>query len=112
MSSLDTHVAAHIVRHCIFGLLANRTRIIVTENAEVIYRANQVVRIENGCMRSSKLGHGSLDSVGGGAEAYATVDDDAAMLSSIELNADAGDQSSLDSVMMEVCVCVGVARKN
>lgn len=91
-------MTGHIVRHCIFGLLAAKTRIIVTENAKVLFRANQVLRIENGSIGPSKLGRGSFDS---GAE-QDSDDEENDVMPAIDLNEDAGDGCSLDSVMMEV----------
>lgn len=41
-------MATHIVRHCIFGLLAKKTRIIITENKTVLHNATQVWQVDNG----------------------------------------------------------------
>lgn len=48
LSALDAHVAAYIVKHCIYGFLAKKTRIIVTQNKSLLERANQIVHVENG----------------------------------------------------------------
>lgn len=48
LSALDAHVASHIIKHCIFGFLANKTRIIVTENKTVLFNASQVLQLDDG----------------------------------------------------------------
>lgn len=48
LSALDAHVAAFVVKHCIFGFLAKKTRIIVTQNKSVLDHANQIIHVENG----------------------------------------------------------------
>lgn len=48
LSALDAHVAAFIVKNCIFGFLSKKTRIIVTQNKSLLEHANQVVHVENG----------------------------------------------------------------
>ncbi|CRL01103.1 CLUMA_CG014374, isoform A [Clunio marinus] len=48
LSALDAHVAAYIVKHCIFGLLSKKTRIIVSQNKSLLDRASQIIHVENG----------------------------------------------------------------
>lgn len=48
LSALDAHVAAYIVKHCIFGFLSRKTRIIVTQNKCLLEHANQIIHVENG----------------------------------------------------------------
>ncbi|XP_058453342.1 ATP-binding cassette sub-family C member 10 [Malaya genurostris] len=55
LSALDAHVASHIVRHCIFGLLKSKTRIIVTQHPTVLTRANQILHIEKGVVSQSDI---------------------------------------------------------
>ncbi|XP_058815016.1 ATP-binding cassette sub-family C member 10 [Topomyia yanbarensis] len=55
LSALDAHVASHIVRYCIFGLLKDKTRIIVTQHPLVLNRANQILYIEGGVVSQSDI---------------------------------------------------------
>ena len=48
LSALDAHVASKIVKSCIFGYLAKKTRIIVTQNKSLLEHANQIIHMENG----------------------------------------------------------------
>lgn len=48
LSALDAHVATHIVRHCVLGILRHKTRIIVTEHKRLLAIADQVLSVENG----------------------------------------------------------------
>lgn len=48
LSALDAHVAAKIVKLCVFGYLAKKTRIIVTQNKSLLEHANQIIHVENG----------------------------------------------------------------
>lgn len=52
LSGLDAHVAAYIVKYCIFGFLSKKTRIIVTHNKSLLDRANQIIHIQNGQVTS------------------------------------------------------------
>lgn len=62
LAALDAHVANHIVKHCILGLLKDRTRIIVTENRTLYYYANQILHVENGTVSQSDFALGSFES--------------------------------------------------
>ncbi|XP_055546475.1 ATP-binding cassette sub-family C member 10 [Wyeomyia smithii] len=55
LSSLDAHVASHVVRHCIFGLLKDKTRIIVSQHPVVLSHANQILHVENGTVSQSDI---------------------------------------------------------
>lgn len=55
LSALDAHVASHIVRHCIFGWLRQKTRIIVTQHPTILNQANQIWHVENGTVSQSDI---------------------------------------------------------
>lgn len=63
LSALDAHVASHIVQYCIFGLLKDKTRIIVTNNKYLFYHASQILHMENGLLSSSESMSESSDLV-------------------------------------------------
>lgn len=46
LSALDAHVAAHIIRFCIFGFLLKKTRVIVSQNKTLHEHANQVIQVD------------------------------------------------------------------
>lgn len=46
LACLDAHVANAVIEKCIFGLLAQKTRLIVTSNRSVIRRADQLFQCE------------------------------------------------------------------
>ncbi|KAL9928388.1 ATP-binding cassette sub-family C member 10 isoform 1-T2 [Glossina fuscipes fuscipes] len=48
LASLDAHVANHIVKNCLLGLLKDKTRIIVTRSVTLFYYAHKILNIENG----------------------------------------------------------------
>lgn len=48
LSCLDAHVANHVIKYCIFGLLANKTRLVVTEQRSVLRRASQILHLDKG----------------------------------------------------------------
>lgn len=95
LASLDAHVANHVVKHCILGLLRKKTRLIVTENRTICYYANQVLRMENGRLMPSDIASGSFD--------CDYLDEDMAddhKIPLIEINDDG--KHSIDSVLLEV----------
>ena len=47
LSSVDNHVAAHIVEHCLLGLLKGKTRILVTHRYNCLDKVDRVVEIKN-----------------------------------------------------------------
>lgn len=61
LSSVDAHVAAHIIKYCILGLLENKTRIIVTENKTILNRADQIFHVENGSITKADVFNNSDD---------------------------------------------------
>lgn len=98
LSALDTHVTTHIVKHCILGLLKNKTRIVVTENKCLYFHADQILHVENGTVTQSEYeSRGSFDS----DFELEIVEEAFKKSGSVELGGD-GDTKSVDSVMMEV----------
>lgn len=55
LSALDAHVANQIIKHCIFGYLLKKTRIIVTQNKTLIEHANQIITVDKGTVTSIDL---------------------------------------------------------
>lgn len=94
LSALDAHVAAYIVKHCIFGYLSKKTRIIVTHNKTLLEHANQVIHIENGIVSCIDLMNDD--------DEYFTDDETDYMPAQrrTPTHVDA-DQRSLDSCLME-----------
>lgn len=96
LASVDTHVAKHIVKHCILGLLNHSTRIIVTENGLLTFHANQVLHVENGTVRPSDVTSEFYDDY----DSYLYGNE---LSSNVKTNqSDDFDKKSLDSVMLEV----------
>lgn len=94
-SALDAHVASYIIKHCIFGILAKKTRIIVTQNKTLLDNANQIVHVENGLVSCIDLMNDESD---------ISDDDEVHFMTSSrrELNdADLEDRKSIDSCLME-----------
>lgn len=50
LSAVDTHVSKHIFRECVIKYLANKTRILVTHQLQVLNRADQIVVMSNVCL--------------------------------------------------------------
>ncbi|XP_035794196.1 multidrug resistance-associated protein 7-like [Anopheles albimanus] len=71
LSALDAHVARHIVRYCIFGLLKNKTRIMITAHPMVLSRATQTLHVESG-----KITQSDVNSVGSMLSEYDDYDED------------------------------------
>lgn len=55
LASLDAHVASHIIKNCIFGLLNKKTRIIVTEHKTLLDNSNQIIHVDDGKVSSIDL---------------------------------------------------------
>ncbi|XP_053672965.1 ATP-binding cassette sub-family C member 10 [Anopheles nili] len=53
LSALDAHVASHIIRHCVFGLLKHKTRILVTQHSMLLNRATQILHVQDGQVTQS-----------------------------------------------------------
>lgn len=95
LASLDAHVANHVVKYCILGLLKKKTRLIISENRTLFYYANQIKHMENGRLTPSDIASGSFDSD--------CLDEDITddlKIPLIEINDDG--KRSIDSVLMEV----------
>lgn len=97
LAAVDTHVAKHIVKHCILGLLKHTTRIVVTENRLLTYNANQVLRVENGTVRLVETASESYDDGDDDDDDSYRRDNDMKVNQIID-----SDKKSLDSVMLEV----------
>lgn len=50
LSSLDVHVANHVIKYCLLGLLANTTRVVVSDQRVLQRRASQILHFDNGQM--------------------------------------------------------------
>lgn len=61
LSALDAHVAKHIIRHCILGLLKEKTRIVVTRSTQLFFHANQILHVQDGALRPSDYMTESID---------------------------------------------------
>uniref|UniRef100_A0A336LPK6 ABC-type xenobiotic transporter n=1 Tax=Culicoides sonorensis TaxID=179676 RepID=A0A336LPK6_CULSO len=108
LSALDAHVASHIVKHCIFGFLTNKTRIIVTENKTVLFFATQVLQLDDGRVsevdrnvlgRSFEEDSQELDDV--------QYESELASVSSALLDDNDDDTLSIDSLIMQETKEVG-----
>lgn len=98
LSALDPHVAAHIVKNCIFDLLQYKTKIVVTENRTMFYHANQILHVNNGTVKPSDI----LSGIDSDDDNLSSEDEVGPMAASLELNDDQMDELSVDSVLMEV----------
>lgn len=94
LAAVDTHVAKHIIKHCLLDLLKHSTRIIVTENRLLTYHANQVLHIADGTVKPSDITPEDYDDDDGYIYDGGSSHDD------LKVNDDA-DRKSLDSVMLE-----------
>uniref|UniRef100_A0A182RBN2 ABC-type xenobiotic transporter n=1 Tax=Anopheles funestus TaxID=62324 RepID=A0A182RBN2_ANOFN len=103
LSALDAHVASHIIRHCLFGLLKDKTRIVVTQHAMVLNRASQILHVEAGQVSQS-----DAPNVGSLLSDYDDYDEDTSTTLSLANGTSPyvavrqeEDQRSTDSVLME-----------
>lgn len=94
MAAVDTHVAKHIVKHCLLDLLKHKTRVIVTENRFLIYHANQVLHVD-GTVRPSDITSEDYDDDGYMYD-YDSSKADVKVNDNVE-----EDRNSLDSVMLD-----------
>lgn len=99
LASLDAHVAKHIVKYCILGLLKEKTRILVTENQTLFYYSNQILHIENGVVTTSDFALGSFESEN--IESSSTSSDELNSPISFELNTE--DFARNESSTFDVC---------
>lgn len=97
LSALDTHVASHVVRHCILGLLKEKTRIIVTDNRTLFFNANRILHVEDGSIIANEFSNSFDSDVDGDLGTDETI-----AMPSIELIDDGADKKSVDSIMMKV----------
>ncbi|KAH8376592.1 hypothetical protein KR093_000185, partial [Drosophila rubida] len=100
LSALDAHVANHIIRHCLLGLLKHKTRIVVTRSTQLFFHANQILHVKDGKLSPSDYMTESidlsLDGVGDGGESQELLQ------GTLELpNAADEDKKSVDSLLME-----------
>uniref|UniRef100_A0A182IX99 ABC-type xenobiotic transporter n=1 Tax=Anopheles atroparvus TaxID=41427 RepID=A0A182IX99_ANOAO len=100
LSALDAHVASHIIRHAVFGLLKDKTRIIVTQHPMVLNRASQILHVESGRVTQS-----DVPNVGSLLSDYDDYEEDtlsmaAATRETPETDA-TDDRRSIDSALME-----------
>ncbi|EDW04066.1 ATP-binding cassette sub-family C member 10 [Drosophila grimshawi] len=61
LSALDAHVSKHIIRHCLLGLLKQKTRIVVTRSTQLFFHANMILHVQDGQMRTSDYMTESID---------------------------------------------------
>ncbi|XP_026844252.1 multidrug resistance-associated protein 7 [Drosophila persimilis] len=61
LSSLDAHVARHIIKHCILRLLKHKTRIVVTRSVPLFFHANQILQVKDGQLGPSEYMTQSID---------------------------------------------------
>lgn len=54
-------MAKHIIRHCLLGLLKQKTRIVVTRSTQLFFHANQILHVEDGQLRPSVYMTESID---------------------------------------------------
>ncbi|XP_067624566.1 ATP-binding cassette sub-family C member 10 [Eurosta solidaginis] len=101
LASLDAHVARHIIKYCILGLLKQKTRIVVTRSLSLFYHAHQILHVEDGKVTQSQYMSESVDDLDLNED---TTDDiyDYTRRSSIELDDGSSlDKKSVDSIMLE-----------
>lgn len=102
LASLDAHVSRHIIKHCILGLLKDKTVIVVTRNISLFYHAHQIIHVEDGKVTPSQYMFSSID-INLESEA-GDVDDiyDCTRRSSLALeDQSSSDKKSVDSIMLE-----------
>lgn len=99
LSSLDAHVSKHIIRHCLLGLLKQKTRIVVTRSTQLFFHANQILHVKNGQLCPSDYMTESIDL---SLEDESPGDSLDMRLDSIELpNVADEDKKSVDSLLLE-----------
>lgn len=98
LSAVDTHVAKHIVKHCLLDLIKQATRIIITQDRTLHYHSCQVLHIADGTVRSSEVTPEDYDDDDG----YIEMSSCSSHLDLKIDNSIDGDNKSLDSVMLEV----------
>ncbi|XP_017854480.1 multidrug resistance-associated protein 7 [Drosophila busckii] len=61
LSALDAHVSKHIIRHCLLGLLKEKTRIVVTRSHQLYFHANQILQVQDGRLQRSGYMNDSME---------------------------------------------------
>ncbi|KAH8258579.1 hypothetical protein KR038_011973, partial [Drosophila bunnanda] len=98
LSSLDAHVARHIIKHCILRLLKHKTRIVVTRSIQLFFHANQILQVKDGHLMPSEYMTQSIDlSL---EEEGDEEQEQASRRRSVEL-ANQDDKKSVDSLLVE-----------
>ncbi|EDW64800.1 ATP-binding cassette sub-family C member 10 [Drosophila virilis] len=102
LSSLDAHVAKHIIRHCLLGLLKQKTRIVVTRSTQLFFHANQILHVQDGQLRPSDYMTESIDMSSEEEEQEEDEHSLALRRLSVELpNVADVDKRSVDSLLLE-----------
>lgn len=101
LSALDAHVAKHIIRHCILGLLKEKTRIVVTRSTHLFFHANQILHVKDGVLRPSDYMTESIDLSLEDEEKEEELSGDTAHHCNVELPNAAEDKQSVDSLLLE-----------
>jgi ATP-binding cassette, subfamily C (CFTR/MRP), member 10 len=101
LSALDAHVALHIIKYSIFGLLKNKTRIIVTEHVSLLNRANKIYHIENGKVELREITEEGVDNNIEDDLLDSSVNNSFVTFAMNDTNT-GEDQRSIDSVLEEV----------
>lgn len=97
LSALDGHVANHIIKYCLLGLLKNDTRIIITENQSLLLHATNILNIDDGKVTYCDMTNSSLEEID---DDLSEDFDNEHTLLSLDLIED--DKRSIDSVMCDV----------
>ncbi|KAH8269735.1 hypothetical protein KR018_008658 [Drosophila ironensis] len=95
LSSLDAHVARHIIKHCLLRLLKHKTRIVVTRSTQLFFHANQIFEMKDGHLSPSEYMTGSID-----MSLDEELDEERGRRSSVELG-NQEDNKSVDSLLLE-----------
>ncbi|XP_059617131.1 ATP-binding cassette sub-family C member 10 [Phlebotomus argentipes] len=98
LSALDAHVASHIVKHCLLGLLATKTRIIISENRTLLLHASQILHVNGGRVTHSELMNDFSDDETEEMEETGPE----SVFTSVQLEASIDEEKkSVDSIMLE-----------
>lgn len=92
LSALDTKVAKHIYRHCIMGLLKNKTTILCTHHLKYLASADTVLLVENGTIKQQ----------GKPVEVLSNIDDELMLDIELEDSIPSTSSSNLDSLLNSI----------